>query len=148
MPSAMERFTEVYDVLAALGPTAANAAAGAHVTGYFSMADAHRAFALLHVGTPGQGATINVTVQEATDALGTGAQGIVAKAPAQIVAADADGYVGIEFQSEELDMSNGYDFLQITVTVANAAFYYSLVVLGGPLRYEPAATTDFIELVP
>ena len=144
---AMEQFSEVFDVLAALAPITANGAVGAHVTGYFSLADAHRAFGFLHLGTPAQGATIDVSMQQATDAFGTGAKALAGKAPTQLVAGDSGGYVGIELQSEELDVTNGYEFAQVTVTVGTDTYTYSLVVFGGPLRYAPADVTDFIEVV-
>ena len=150
-----EQFTEVHDILAELAPTTAHGLVGAHVTGYADMADYHRAFVWLHIGEPGQGATITVTIQEAQDALGTGAQALMniaavpgSKSPAVIVAADSGEYVGIEIRSPELDVSNGYHFIQVTVTVGVAAYTYSCVLFGIVSRYEPVGVTDFLQVVP
>jgi len=143
-----ERFTEVCDVLAAISPQTANGVVGAHATGYVSLAEYHRAFALLHLGEPGQGATIDVAVTQATDTLGTGAKAVAGKAPNQAVAADAGGYIGIELRTDELDASNDFNCVQVTVTVGAAAYTYSLYVFGLVPRYEPVGITDFHQLVP
>lgn len=143
-----ERFSEVCDVLAAISPQAANGAVGAHASGYVSLADYHRAFVLLHIGEPGGASTIDVAVTEAQDALGTGAQALAGKAPNQIVAADAGGYVGIEIRTDELDATNDYDHIQVTVTVGTNTYTYSLYVFGLVPRYPPVGVTDFHQLVP
>jgi len=149
-----EEFSEVHDILAALAPTAVNAAVGAHVTGYVDIADYHRMFVWVHVGTPAGASTITVTVQQATDTDGadtkeltdpTGVTGT--KAPTQLVAGDVDGYVGIEIRSPEFDVTNGFHTLQVTVTVGTAAFYYSAVIFGIVSRYESVGITDFTEVV-
>jgi len=150
-----QEFTECHDVLAALAPITANGAVGAHVTGYVSLADYHRAFVFCHVGTPAGASTIDITVQQAQDTSGTGTKELTditgvtgTKAPTQIVAADAGVYVGIEIRSAELDVSNGFHTVQITVTVGVAAYTYSLLVLGIVSRYEAVGITDFQEVIP
>lgn len=150
-----EQFTEVHDVLAELAPTTAHGLVGAHVTGYADMADYHRAFVWLHLGEPGQAATITVTVQQATSAAGAGAKALTnilgvagSKSPAVMVAADSGEYVGIEIRSPEIDVSNGYHFIQVTVTVGAAAYTYSCVLFGIVSRYEPVGVTDFLQVVP
>lgn len=147
-----EQFTEVHDILAALAPTTANGTVAAHVTGYVSLADYHRAFVWCHIGTPAGASTIDITMQQAQDTAGTGTKALTTiaggtKSPAQIVAADAGNYVGIEIRSPELDVSNLFHTIQATVTVAVAAFTYSLVIFGIVSRYEAVGTTDFQEVV-
>lgn len=148
-----ERFTEVHDILATLKPTAANAAVGVHNSGYVSLADYHRAFVWFAVGEPGAGATINLAITQATSAAGAGVAPLLTPAaatknPAQIVAADIGGHVGIEVRSEELDITNLYIFINVAVTVANNPFYYDLVIFGIVGRYEPVGVTDFLYLMP
>jgi hypothetical protein len=148
-----EQFTEVHDILATLKPTAASAAVGVHNSGYVSLADYHRAFAWLAVGEPGAGATIDVAITQATSVVGAGAVplltvGAATKDPAQIVAADIGGHVGIEVRSEELDVTNLYVFINVSVTVTNNPFYYDLVIFGIVSRYEPVGVTDFLYLMP
>lgn len=148
-----EQFTEVHDILATLPPTAGNAAVGTHNSGYVSLADYHRAFVWLDLGEAGQGATANVAITQATSAAGAGAKALTTPAgatknPAQIVAADAGGHIGVEVRSEELDITNGYIFLQAAVTIAGDTYYYDLVIFGIVSRYEPVGVTDFLYLMP
>lgn len=144
-----EQFTEVHDVLGALAPTTANGTVGIHRIGYVSMADYHRAFVWLHVGTPAAGiSTIDVVIGQATDAAGTGAKVITGKGTvAQLVAADAGVYVGVEIRSEELDVTNGYCFIDVLVIVGSAAYTYECAVFGIVSRYEPVGVTDFQQIV-
>lgn len=149
---ATEQFTEVVDVLAELAPTTANGTQAAHVSGYVDIADYHRCFVWLHIGQPAQGATIDVTLQQAQDTAGTGAKALTnpaggSKSPTQIVAADIGNYVGIEIRSPEFDVSNGFHCLQVTVTVGTDTFTYSMVIFGVVSRYEPVGVTDFQEVV-
>jgi hypothetical protein len=148
-----EQFTEVHDVLATLKPTAANAALGVHNSGYVSLADYHRAFVWFAVGEPAQGATIDLAITQATSVAGDGAVALLTTAgltknPAQIVAGDIGGHVGIEVRSEELDVTNRYVFINVAVTVGTDTFYYDLVIFGIVSRYEPVGVTDFLYLMP
>lgn len=151
--SYQEQFTETHDILATLPPSAVNAAVGTHNSGYVDLADYHRAFVWLDLGEAAQGATIDVAITEATSVVGAGAQALTTiagatKNPAQIVVADAGGHVGIEVRSPELDVSNGYHFINVAVTVANGTYYYDLVIFGIVSRYEPVGVTDFLYLMP
>jgi len=148
-----EQFTEVHDILATLPPTAANAAVGVHNSGYVSLADYHRAFVWFDIGEPAAGATIDLAITQATSAAGAGAVALTTPAaatknPAQIVAADIGEHVGIEVRSEELDITNGYIFINVAVTVGTDTFYYDLVIFGIVGRYEPVGVTDFLYLMP
>lgn len=143
-----ERYTEVHDYLGGLPPLAATGAVGAHPTGWMNMADYHRLFVWLDIGEPGQGATIDVAVWQATDAAGAGAVVIAAKAPAQIVAADTGDHVGIELRTEELNVTGGFSFVQVVVTVTNDVYTYSLVCWGIVSRYEAVGVADFLQVVP
>jgi len=147
-----EKFSEVTDVLATIPPLAAKAAVGTHNSGYVNLADYHRAFIWLDLGEAAQGATIDVEVTQATSAAGAGAKALTTPAgatknPAQIVAADAGGHVGIEVRSEELDITNGYVFINVAVTVGTGTYYYDLVIFGIVSRYEPVGVTDYLYLM-
>lgn len=149
-----EEFTEVHDILAALAPVTANGTVAAHLSGYVDIADYHRLFVWLHVGTPAGASTIDVTLQQATDTDGSDAKELTditgvagTKAPTQIVAGDAGVYVGIEIRSPEFDVTNGFHCLQVTVTVGTSTYTYSLVVFGIVSRYESVGITDFAEVI-
>lgn len=150
--SYIETFTEVHDVLATIPPLAAKAAVGPHNSGYVSLADYHRGFVWLDLGEPTGAATIDVVLTQATSAAGAGAKALTtpaggSKSPTQLVAADAGGHVGIEIRSEELDVTNGFVFVQAAVTVGVDVYYYDLVIFGIVSRYEPVSVTDFVEVV-
>jgi len=148
-----EQFTEVHDILATLKPTAVNAAVGVHNSGYVSMADYHRAFVWLALGEAAQGATLDLTLTQATSAAGAGAMALTTPAaatknPPQMTILDVGEHVGVEIRSEELDISNLYIFIQAAVTIANDTFYYDLVIFGIVSRYEPVGVTDFLAIMP
>jgi len=147
-----ETFSETHEVLAELAPTTANGAVGDHATGYVDLGDFHRGFVWMHVGTPAGASTIDIALTQATDADGTGAKPLTTpaggtKSPTQIVAGGAGEYGGIEIRAPELDASGGFHFIQATVTVAVAAFTYSLVILGTVPRYPPVDVTGYAEVV-
>jgi len=151
--SATEQFTEITDVLATIPPLAAKAAMGAHNTGYVSLADYHRAFVWWDIGEAAAGATMDLVLTQATSAAGANAKALLTvagatKNPAQIVAGDAGGHVGIEIRSEELDVTNGFVFIQAENTIAVDAYYSDLVIFGIVSRYEPVGVADFLYLMP
>jgi hypothetical protein len=135
----------MFELLDSIGATTANGVAGEHNTGWNDVSEFHRVLVLFDIGEPGQGATIDVDVEEAQDANGTGAQNVTGIAPAQIVAADTGGFVCIEFQTE--DMTPGYRYINVEVTVANAAYTYAVKLFGHEARYPPVPVTNWHEVV-
>ena len=121
-----QRFYEDWELLAVLSPQTANGTVGEHNTGYVNVGDYHRVAALVLPGEPAGASTIDIDVEEATDAAGTGAQNVTGVAPNQIVAADAGQAGCIEFQTEEMDAANDYDFINLEVepTPAEAHILY------------------------
>lgn len=135
-----ERFSEVHELLGNLSPQAANGVVGEHNTGWFFAGNHHRFIIMLTNGEPGGASTIDIDVEEATTAAGAGAQDIV-KAIAQQVAADAGETTLIELRTEEMDVPNDYDWLQIEVIVAVNTYTYDLKVFGVVPRYAPVDVT-------
>jgi hypothetical protein len=124
-------------------------AAAVYNSNWVSMAEYHRAVLILSVGTMAATATLNVLLQEATDATGTGAQAIVGKAITQLTQAGGDGddLVCIELRSEEMDAANNYDFLRVQVTVANAQVELAYVLFGMISRHKPVPVANWTEVV-
>jgi hypothetical protein len=141
-----EQFSEVHELLANISPQAANGAVGEHNTGYFFAGNHHRFIIMLTNGEPGGASTIDVDVEEATTAAGAGAQNIV-KVVAQQVAADAGETTLIELRTEEMDVNNDYDWLNVEVIVAVNTYTYDLKVFGVVPRFAPASVTG-ITVVP
>ena len=140
-----ERFSEVHEPLAtefadSRGPVAFQSA-------YLDMENYHRAFLLLNVGEMVQGATLDLALWEAQDNTGTGAQALTGKAITQLTQAGGDGddLCGIELRSEE--MTPGYKYLQVRMTIANAAVEVGYTLFGFISRYNYVPTTAYTEIV-
>jgi hypothetical protein len=140
-----ERFSEVHQVGAELYPD--NLAAAVHQSAWFNMSIHHRAACVLMVGEMGQGATVDLILQEAQDAAGTGAAAIAGKAITQLTQAGGDGndVCIIELRTEE--MTPGFDFVRAVLTIGNAAVDASVITFGIINRFAPVATTLVTEVI-
>jgi hypothetical protein len=142
-----EAFDEVHELVASLSSQAANGTVGEHNTGWFYAGNFHRFQVVLTAGEPGGASTIDVDVEEATDNAGTGIQTIAGKTITQLAAADAGETVQIRLRTEEMDVPNDYDWLQIEVTVAVNTYTYDLKVWGIIPRFAPVSVTNIAEIV-
>ena len=139
-------FSEDAELLATLACDNVNAAVGEHNSGYVWVGDYHRILILVILGEVGAaGSTLDLDVEEATDAAGTGAGNIAGVAPAQITNADANGAVLIEFQTE--DLTQDYDFINLEAIVGTNTYRFGAFVFGFQARYKPVATTNWTQLV-
>lgn len=144
-----EEYTEVHDYLGGLPPITANSIVGVHNTGFMNMADYHRLFTFLDIGEPaGALSTIDIAVQQATSAAGAGAVALPLKAPWQVAFVNAGEHVGIELRTEELNVTGGFSFVNVEVTVGGEAYTYSLTAWGIVSRYEAVGIADFLQVVP
>ena len=141
-----ERFSEANEVLAHIP---ADSETVAVTSGWVLMENQHRALALISVGDMVATATLNATLTQASDAVGTGAKAITGKAITQLTQAGGDGnqVVMIELRSEELDVSGGFEYILLTITPAVAAVEFSAFLLGTEPRYKPVPTTNVEEIV-
>jgi hypothetical protein len=114
-----------------------------------NMENYHRGWLVLIVGDMQQGATLDVLLREATDALGTGAANIAGKAITQLTQAGGDGndIICIELQTEEMNVPANYDFVGVQVVIAGAAVEYSYVFFACETRYAPVPVTQWTEVV-
>jgi len=141
------RFSENFELLANITPEAANGTVGEHNSGYVSMENFHRALIVLTAGEAGGASTIDVDVEEATTAAAGGAQNLAGKSITQLVAADAGETVYIEVRTEELDVDNGYSFINAEVAVGANTFTYDLKIFGFMPRFAPVSVTNIAEIV-
>lgn len=147
MGNAMQQFTERIELLDHLAPVDANQSVGAHATACVDLSEFHRAFILIVTGDAAQDATLDVAVHQAQDTSCTGAKEMTSKAITQLTDSDEGVYVGIEIQTEEMDLDNGFHTLKAIATVGTDTFDYALMIFGVDPRYEPRGTTGFDELV-
>jgi hypothetical protein len=122
-------------------------AAGNYNTAWADVSTYHRAAVIINVGDMAATATLNVIIQEAQDAAGTGVAAIAGKAITQLTQAGGDGddIVIMELRSEEL--TPGFDFIRAQATVANAAVDLALEVVGLIPRFPPVPLTNVTEVV-
>ena len=141
-----ERFTERHCPLARINPasyTTEQNTARAYVGNY------HRVFVLLIVGAMAANATLDVDVEQHTASAGGSTKNVTSHSITQLTQAGGDGnqLVGIEIQTEELDVNNGYDYLSVEVTPAVGAVICGCILFGIIPRYAPVAATAWAEVV-
>lgn len=130
--------TEQVAVLGVVAPS--SQAAGTLTTGWMPAANFNKFLALIQTGTLGASATVDAKVQQATDASGTGAKDVTGKAITELVAATGNNVeVEINLDAQDLDVTNGFDYVQLSVTVGTAASETSAAFLGFNPRFAPAS---------
>jgi hypothetical protein len=139
-------FSEDAELIASMPCDNGNAAVGEHNSGYVCVENYHRIMILVILGEVGAaGSTLDLDVEEATDAAGTGAGNVAGIAPAQLTNADAEGAVLIEFQTE--DMTQDYSFINLEAIVGTNTYRFGAFVFGFQARYKPVPTTNWTQLV-
>lgn len=122
-----------------------NAAVGVLTTGWISMATYDQIEAIIQVGTLGTSATINAKLQQATSSAGAGAKDVTGKAISQITTSSQQAIINC--RSDELDVTNGFAFVELVVTVGVAASEVAALVLGNDARYQPATAAPSVAQV-
>lgn len=114
----------------------------AKTTAWIDMAKFAGIMALISVGALGSSATVDAKLQQATDSSGTGAKDITGKAIAQLTKAGSNdnSQAMINLKADELDVTNGFRFVQLSVTPAVAASLIGATVLGFDPANGPADT--------
>lgn len=119
-------------------------AAGTYTSGWVSMADFQSIQAVVSAGTLGASATLDAKIEQATDAAGTDAKDLTGAAITQLTKAgpDDDKQAIIELYSEDLDLTNGFTHVRLTITVGVATSDAAGFVFGLGPRYAPASGRD------
>ena len=126
-------------VAAAIPPQSSSAAL---LSGWISMAVFHKLMAVIATGALGMAATVDAKFQQATDANGTNAKDVPNSAIAQVTKAGVDGSNTqsiLQLKGGELDINNGFAFVQLVVTPGVTASQVSATVLGFDPHYAPAS---------
>ena len=133
--------SELFSVLATIDP--ASQAVGTVTTGWISAGNHHTLLALVQSGVLGTGATLDAKLQQASDASGTGAKDVTGKAITQIVKATGDNKQAmINLRPDDLDVTNGYAYVRLSLTVAVAASLTSAQLLGVNPRFAPGDASN------
>lgn len=126
-------------VAAAISPQSSAAALN---SGWINMAVFHKLMAVVATGALGAAATVDAKFQQAVDANGTGAKDVPGSAILQLTKAGTDASNTqsiLQLKGSELDINNGYSFVQLVVTPAVAASQVGATVLGFDPHYAPAS---------
>jgi hypothetical protein len=118
--------------------------AGTAVTAWVDMAKWGSLMAVIATGTLGTNATVDAKLQQATTVGGANAKDIPGKAITQFTDAggDSDKQAIINLFANELDMNNGFTFVQLSLTVATASSDSTAFLLGFDPRYGTAKSND------
>jgi hypothetical protein len=137
----MEQNVKLSEQMAILGTiNPASVAAGTVVSTWVSVANFNRLAAILQTGSLGASATVDAKLRQATDSSGTGAKDITGKSITQLVKASNDNnQVVLDCSAEDVDATNGYGYVALSVTVGTAASLLSALMIGGNARFEPAS---------
>lgn len=132
------KYTEMNAVLATIDPV--SQAAGTVTTGWVSAANFHRLSAEVRTGVMGASATVDAKLQQATDNAGTGVKDVTGKALTQILKASGDNKQAyIDMLADDLDTTNNFAFVRLSVTVGTAASLISGKLVGYAARFAPAS---------
>lgn len=124
-------------------------AAGTQTTGWVDMAKFGCLLAVVMAGTMGATGTINAKIQQASDSAGTGAKDVTGLAITALTDADSDKQALINVVQGDLDRTNGFRYVRLSMTVATAACDAGAVLLGfdpvkGAADANDATTVDEI----
>ena len=128
-------------LLGGISPRAA--AVGAVSTPWLDMQMLFTVMALVSIGAFGAGATVDVQIEQATDANGANAKPIPGSQITQLVAAGGnDRQAQIDLRHEDFDKNAGFRFFRVTVTVGGAATQLAAMVLGTDFRAGNGTSND------
>lgn len=126
-------------------------AAGTVTSGWIDASKFQRYMAIIQAGTLGSSATLDGSLEQATDSSGTGAKAVSGKAITQLTQAgtDSDKQAIINLLPSDLDMDNGFNHFRLSMTVGTATSDAGGIVLGylprtGAVADNDATTVDEI----
>lgn len=118
-------------------------AAGTVNTTCVDVSKFHTIMAVLQTGALGASATVDFSLQQATDTSGTGVKNITGKALTQIVKASGDDKQAIiNLRVSDLDVEGGFDCVRMKIIVGTAASLVSAQLYGIGPRMAPASDSN------
>jgi len=130
------RFSERNTLMATIGPVSQGV--GTVNSGWVQVSGTDQIVALLSVGVFGALATVDAKFQQATSSGGAGAKDVTGKAIVQMLAAGGNNRQAIvEVRETDMDVNNGFTFVQFSITVAAAATLVAADVIAALPTYKP-----------
>ncbi len=134
--------------IAVMGAIDPKSATTVQTTGWVDASTFENFLAMVEIGVISAGGTVNATVQQASSATGTGAKAIYpgnnTSGTALAIAAQTQAGGGgssqapINISQNDLDVSNGFRWIQLSITPSGAAALIAGQLLGVDARYGPA----------
>ena len=141
------RFSELHYPLLIENPDAV--VAGTYNSVWISMEAYHRGVLLINCGDMTAGDRLDVWMQQATTVGGAGGKAIANKTITLTQAIDGgNDLVCMELQTEEMDVSNHFDFIRVVYRVLGTSTELSLIYFGIEPRYPPTPTANWHTIVP
>ncbi len=131
-----ERFSEVWSLL--VEDVVASASTEQN-SGYVSLANYHRC--MIQIIPVSLGSDIDVDIEQATDTSGTSAKMLDSGGKDITVQSTDTAPSVIEIRTEELDVSNAFDCINVETTPTVASTYV-VQIWGGVPRFAPVSTTN------
>jgi hypothetical protein len=134
-----ERFSEVWSLLADIDPASYTTEQN---TGYVCLDRYHRAVVIIHCGVLGSG--LDVDLEQGTDTSGSGGKTLDSGNKDITLTATTDNNTVsvIEIRTEELDVTGGFDCVNVEITPAGQGDIFGAQIWGGVPRYAPVSTTN------
>ncbi len=137
--------TKKIAVMAAINPQSATTVQS---SGWVDASQFENMLAMVETGVISAGGTVSATVQQASSATGTGAKAIypgnntsgtaLAIAPLTQAGGGSSSQAPINIKPDDLDVNNGFRWIQLTITPSGAAALIAGQLLGVDARYGPA----------
>jgi hypothetical protein len=138
--------SEALSILATIDPISQGV--GTVSTPWINVVNFHTFLAVIQTGVLGASATLDAKVQQAQDNVGTGVKDVTGKAIVQILKASGDNKQAlINLKPEDVDNTNNFGFVRLTLTVGVAASLVSGQLLGVNPRYASADAFDQVGVV-
>jgi hypothetical protein len=138
MATYTNRFSEDWALLATIDPASYTTEQN---TGYVSLMNYHRAVVIIHAGV--LSGDVDIDLEQGTTTAGAGAKTLDSGNKDITLTATTDNNTVsiIEIRTEETDVGNGFDCINVEVTPA-AAGILGVTLWGGVTRFAPVPTTN------
>lgn len=139
MPDINLKPSQRASVVGAVNPQSATTV---QVSGWLDSAAFHNFLAVIQTGAITATGLVDAKIQQATSSGGAGAKDITGKSIVQLTAAaNANQQALINLKHEDLDIANGFRWIQLSVTPSVAAALIGATVLGFDPRFGMASDT-------
>lgn len=144
MGQGAQLFTEAADLLGVINPSSSS---GIQDSGNVLLENYHKAVVIIHVGAIATNGTVDADLEQASNTAAGTRKAITGKSITQLTDADDNKVVVIELDSSELDVDNGFEYINLELTCATAASIIGAQIWGLSPRFAAEANAAIEEVV-